>query len=133
MHANSGSVESLHDDTIACCQTAVYSGAYSHAMATDVVEPVQATPHHNRFIPIVILIVILANIIVALLNENNWISKRFLSKPRGLLFLTNRGSHVARAQRPTQYMAWDIISSEHLVGISLLGIALHNPWSRCRA
>jgi hypothetical protein len=88
----------------------------SFTMATDTVQPVRAsTPHNDRFIPIAILIVLLGNLIIFLLNENNWISKRVFSKSRGLLFLTNRGSHVGRNQRPRHYFAWDIINSTHLV------------------
>lgn len=90
-------------------------------MATDIAAPVRAsTPHNDRYIPIAILIVLLGNLIIFLLNENNWISKRVFSKSRGLLFLTNRGSHAARNQRPRHYFAWDIISSTHLVRLCSL-------------
>lgn len=70
----------------------------------------------SAIIGVAIGIVVIANLLVLLANENNFLSRRLCaSAPWGLLFISNRAHAVRRHTRPKQYLAWDLIDAGHLV------------------
>lgn len=65
---------------------------------------------------VIIANIALFNILCYVLNENNWVWKCLCCcAQKGPLVISQRSRGVARALRPQQRLAWDLVDANHLV------------------